>query len=53
MTLNPQDMLALQIGRAMLGLAIAQQRIATLEQQNAELAARLAEHETEREKQPA
>lgn len=47
MTLSPQDVLALQIGRHMLDLAIAQQRIATLEQQNAELLARLTEYESQ------
>ena len=44
--LSPQDALALQIGRYMLDLAIAQQRILTLERENTELRARLAEHKS-------
>ena len=52
MTLSPQDALALQIGRHMLDLAIAQQRIATLEQTNRELNDRLAETSPDKEMTP-
>jgi hypothetical protein len=43
MTLSPQDALALQIGRHMLDLAIAQQTIVSLRERVAELEQKLAE----------